>query len=491
MSRFTILACLFLCLGALAAPFTILVNGGKQELVPLSAMAGLLGGTVNKAMYARCSFSARGKTLDLARFDVGFAEKLTAEELSTISADTGTDRYVDGVAVIYDGELYADKTVFMNAFGLKSATDFNHTLTDPQSGNKLALPVGAVMPDLFGPSLASGIAISIDGEPYVQITGLAAALAGGVNLEAGTGRMLVTVNGHFAAFAPYSTAAEGDYQPQILTKQSVVYEDKLYVPAVDFARLFELTLEQPSKEERARLFFDPGKDSDAMQVETISHPTLKVPVYLTTLLQYQIRSVSADFDGDKTVEIAYARCLQPAYVAPVSVWIQKGAKNVWKLGLPDDVSNSIVRFHARDLTGDGVPELVFGCWFTGAYTGSIGLTAYRWDPERKIFSNVLGSGTEDGFLTYTGNGGDGGIVFQPGANGKPPTLIRYQTVEWRELHQHYKATWFTWNGKFFVYKASKTTKKAYDTFSETFKIQQVFNELGITGVSLLRAMEDE
>lgn len=488
MPRFTILICLFLCLGALAEPFSIVANGGKQELVPLSAVAGLLGGTVSGEESNCCTFSARGKTLVLGTTDIGFALQESAEHFTDWYVDSTPDHHVNGVAVLFDGGLYADKTLFIKAFGLHSATDFNRTLTDPQSGNKIALPVGAAIPDLFGPSLISGTGILIDGEPYVQVAGLATTLAGGVNVEAGTGRMLVTVNGHVATFAPYSTAAESDYQPQTLTKQTVVYEDKLFVPAADFARLFELTLRLPSKEETARLFYREEWTSTEVLAQIIDHPTLKVPVYLATFLHYQIASVSADFDGDKVNETAYAVTQMQSH-QPGSVWIQKGVKTAWKLRLPDQ-SFQVDHFHARDLTGDKVPELVFGTAFIGAYIGALGLTAYRWDPERKIYSNVLGSGTEDGFLTYVGAGGYGGIVFQPAVNGKPPMLIRYETMEWRQSPQHYKATWFAWNGKFFVYKSNKTTKKTYNCYELNFNIQPVFTELGVTDISLMRGFED-
>ncbi|MHB9105810.1 MAG: hypothetical protein ACYDCO_02025 [Armatimonadota bacterium] len=488
MQRLTLLASLFLCLGALAGPVSILANGGKQELVPLAAVAELLDGTVDGEETNCCMFSARGKTLVLGATDIGFALQGSAEYFTNWHIDSTPDHRVHGVAVVFDGELYADKTLFIKAFGLQSATDFNHTLTDPQSGNKLVVPVGAVIPDLFGPSLISGTGILINGEPYVQVAGLATALAGGVNVEAGTGRMLATVNGHVATFAPYSTVVERDYQPQTLARQSVVYEDKLYVPAADFARLFELRLRQPSKEETARLFYRKEWTSTEVLAQIIDHPTLEVPVYLATFLHYQIASISADFDGDKANETAYAVTQMQSH-QPGSVWIQKGAKTVWKLRLPEQ-SFQVDHFHARDLTGDKVPELVFGTAFMGAYIGALGITAYRWDPERKIYSNVLGSGTMDGFLTYVGSGGNGGIVFQPAANGKPPMLIRYETVEWRQSPQHYKATWFAWNGKFFVYRSTKTTKKAYDIFDDKFNIQQVFAELGVTGISLMRGFEE-
>ena len=470
----TSLICLFLGLGAVAGPYAVRANQGKMGLAPLAAVAEFLDGTL-AVREGQCTLTARGKTLTFRSTDI-------------YSAARGDVNDWPGMAFPIDGLLYADADLLAREFDLQLSQVKDLLLTAAQSGKQLALPMRAVLPDLCD-SADEGSGILLDGEPYLQLSAPARLLGGSILQEFGN-RTVVTLYGHTVVFTPFSSTIQLDGNANILEKPAFLYGGRLYITAADFARLFELTPAPVAADELQRLFDVPADTLDDAQAMAITHPITGITFYATTFKQFVVTALDADFDGDGVKETAYARRVPPGGNREVRLWIQKGSTSAWQLRLPASPAHTVVNLHARDLTGDGVPELVFGCWLTGAYTGSVGFAAYRWDAQRKLYSNVLGSDTRDGFLPYTAEGGDGGILFNAGGKDTPPALIRYQTVEWRQRPQRYTATWYAWDGRFFVRRTSKTTKTSYDISDTNFKIQQVFNEMGITGVSLLRGLGD-
>jgi len=176
-------------------------------------------------------------------------------------------------------------------------------------------------------------------------------------------------------------------------------------------------------------------------------------------------NVNADFDGDGKAETAYgAASIMPAdhYMPelddpPTYVLVAKDGKVIYR---EKDTGLTLKHLVARDLTGDGTPELIYTWESMGGSDGVDSTYVFQWKDGK--FRNIIGNkeGTLSHFL-------EGGLVFQPGKPGKPSTLVLYDFI-WAEDESHadphrYWAEWYTLKqGKFALSKRRETKKRYYD-----------------------------
>ncbi|MHB9107026.1 MAG: RING finger protein [Armatimonadota bacterium] len=176
-------------------------------------------------------------------------------------------------------------------------------------------------------------------------------------------------------------------------------------------------------------------------------------------------TVSADFDGDGKAETAYgaAPIMPEDHGMPMSndpptfVLVAKDGKVIFR---EKDSGLTLKHLAARDLTGDGTPELLYTWESMGASDGVDSTYIFQWKDSK--FRNIIG--TEGGSLSHML---EGGLIFQPGKPGKPATLILYDFI-WADNESHadphrYWAEWYTLkNGKFALSKKRETKKRYYD-----------------------------
>ncbi|MHB0937106.1 MAG: RING finger protein [Armatimonadota bacterium] len=176
-------------------------------------------------------------------------------------------------------------------------------------------------------------------------------------------------------------------------------------------------------------------------------------------------TVNADFDGDGKAETAYgaAPIMPEDHGMPMSndpptfVLVAKDGKVIFR---EKDSGLTLKHLAARDLTGDGTPELLYTWESMGASDGVNSTYIFQWKDGK--FRNIIG--TEGGSLSHML---EGGLIFQPGKPGKPATLILYDFI-WADNESHadphrYWAEWYTLkNGKFALSKKRETKKRYYD-----------------------------
>ncbi|HEY3417698.1 MAG TPA: hypothetical protein VGM23_12510 [Armatimonadota bacterium] len=174
--------------------------------------------------------------------------------------------------------------------------------------------------------------------------------------------------------------------------------------------------------------------------------------------------VRADFDGDQQPEDAYVAALPfPPYSdllhekgKPILVLVSKDGKVIWRYA--EEYMDSVNRLAARDLTGDGIPELLYSTLSMGASDGTMAVSALRWSGGK--FSSVIG--TKDHVLSHLL---EGGLVIKTAAAGQPATLILYDFI-WGDDESHadphrYRAEWYRWNGTSFQRTQSRETRRKY------------------------------
>ena len=162
----------------------------------------------------------------------------------------------------------------------------------------------------------------------------------------------------------------------------------------------------------------------------------------------QFVQVSADFDGDGKPEMAGHGLKESDSHAEV-VWLAKGGTIGWK---NDSGLGTVTGFAAKDLTGDGRPELLYTCETYGGSGGSKDYYAYTWN--------------KDGFKRIVDAGGseESGLVIVA-APGRPASLILYDYV-WASGEAHADPhTWiaqgFRWDGTKFVGAEKRMTANKY------------------------------
>lgn len=174
-------------------------------------------------------------------------------------------------------------------------------------------------------------------------------------------------------------------------------------------------------------------------------------------------NVSADFDGDGKAETAYGTApIMPAdhYLPelddpPTFILVAKDGKVIYR---EKDSGFTLKHLAARDLTGDGTPELIYTWECLGASDGTEDTHVYQWKDGK--FRNIIGN--KEGALSHTL---EGGLIFQPGKPGKATTLILYDMI-WGEDESHadphrYYAEWYTLKNGKFSRSSKRETKKHY------------------------------
>ena len=176
-------------------------------------------------------------------------------------------------------------------------------------------------------------------------------------------------------------------------------------------------------------------------------------------------NISADFDGDGNPETAYgaAPIMPKEHVIPepddppTFVLVAKDGKVIYR---EKEQGFHLKHLVARDLTGDGTPELLYTWESVGASSGTDETYIFQWKDGK--FRNIIG--TDSGLLTHML---EGGLIVQPGKPGQPATLILYDFI-WGDDESHadphrYRAEWYTLkNGRFSLSKKRETKQRYYD-----------------------------
>jgi len=171
------------------------------------------------------------------------------------------------------------------------------------------------------------------------------------------------------------------------------------------------------------------------------------------------QAITADFDGDGSDEqVSIASPLRPpgANNVPKLLMVSHGNTVIWQY--KEMNFNAIEQLQARELTGDGHPELLFATATYGASGGFMEYHALCY--ASGTFANLIG--TPEGVLSHSLSGG---LLIEDGEQPYPARLILYDAVwasqESRADAHRYRAEWYHLLDGKFVRVARMTTRHKY------------------------------
>ncbi len=273
-----------------------------------------------------------------------------------------------------------------------------------------------ILPDV-GNSSEPPYGLLVETTAYVRLDALPLFFGAKWTEDAWSAKQTAALNGHTVTFTAYGAQELVDGHPRTLAVLPVRYAGHLYVPARALAEALRLSLTREYSPETF-ILCQPGNGMKAI-----------------VGIAVKVSHIAADFAGDGVTEQAYATRAVPGDTTPSLVWVARGTQDIWQRVLGNGNSRAIVNLQARDLTGDGRPELTCTCWFIGAYVDAVGFTAFQWQNKQHTFRNIMGPESDAGFLTYpASNRGTGGIMLQPGNRAHAPQT--HLLPDGRALRQH-------------------------------------------------------
>lgn len=169
-----------------------------------------------------------------------------------------------------------------------------------------------------------------------------------------------------------------------------------------------------------------------------------------------LQTLTADFDGDGTNEVAYTSCLNSHVATWVDkpciaglLWIVRGQRELWSRVVPNEASWH-VNMRAYDITGDSTPDIILEGEYWGSGENDC-FGAFGWNG--RAYGPLLAEGT----LYHSGMGE---AFVLPQGRRKPARLA---TIDIVFDNQHrpdcFVADWYDWNGHQFVKTRTRTTRK--------------------------------
>ncbi|MHB9025261.1 MAG: copper amine oxidase N-terminal domain-containing protein [Armatimonadota bacterium] len=323
----------------------------------------------------------------------------------------------------------------------------------------MKVPMGVVLGLLL---LAAGVVVRADAVPagllvegatQVPLRYLAGWLGATINYNEGSASIEISVRGHEILLSLNSRNAYLDDKPIPLKSPPLTASGVAYVPLRFVTEAFG-----------AKVAWDAAR-LEATVTDTASGKQLVFPVrpyipgWPAGYLNY--RSVIADFDGDRRPEVVYAAVAadeaHPVENPPPAIfWALRGGRMIWRFVSDFSWADNL---QARDLTGDGRPELLITSGTLGNTQGAGALYLFR--AAGGTFKNI--AGTKEGYLGYSLS--HGGVSVRPGQRSQAATLVRYDALfapgEGRYAPHRYWAEWYAWKTAAFQRSARKVSMTTY------------------------------